>query len=391
MKQKNFFFFIGIFSTFFAITSFATVHDSDILTQTLHKSLGKIIDEKENLKYNIFGSIKGLTAAKIYKIDSKKFRLHLLRNANGKAQILIFDLPFEKFSELRNSVADRINIALKKHLHFERPLYPIKKSKWTESSTTKKIVLDDGSQLIATLKRAQHDTLIVQTLGKLQIPIPDINIEKVIDLRGKIYKGKFFRTDPNTSRLFFAPTGRKLKAKNGYFADYYIFFPTLAFGVTDFFSISGGVSLIPGTVSQLLYFAPKFTFQISPQMGFGTGFLYLAIPNEEHDINLGYIVTTIGSDQSSVTLGAGLPLTSSPDKSPILLIGGETQISNRVKLITENWIFTEEGTTILFSGGIRFFGERLAVDLAFISSKEAFRAGGFPFIPWVDFSVFLGK
>jgi hypothetical protein len=87
----------------------------------------------------------------------------------------------------------------------------------------------------------------------------------------------------------------------------------------------------------------------------------------------------------------GLPLTSDTDKNLLLLIGGETQVSNSAKLITENWIFTGGDGTILFSGGIRFFGETLAVDLALITTAEAFEGHGFPFIPWVDFSVFFGK
>jgi hypothetical protein len=106
---------------------------------------------------------------------------------------------------------------------------------------------------------------------------------------------------------------------------------------------------------------------------------------------LGYAVGTFGSNRSALTLGAALPLTSDDD-NPILLIGGEAQISNGAKLITENWIFTGDNTTLLFSGGVRFFGEKLAVDLALISSEEFFEGdNGFPFIPWVDFSVVFGK
>ncbi|NUM78245.1 hypothetical protein HUU40_28120, partial [candidate division KSB1 bacterium] len=58
-----------------------------------------------------------------------------------------------------------------------------------------------------------------------------------------------------------------------------------------------------------------------------------------------------------------------------------------------NWIFTgTDEPQVLFSGGVRFFGERLAVDLALFSSEEFFEAdSGFPFVPWVDFSVFFGR
>jgi hypothetical protein len=218
-----------------------------------------------------------------------------------------------------------------------------------------------------------------------------MQIVEVSDLQGEMRGGQLYRTDPNSTRLFLAPTGRGLKAGQGYFADYFLFFPTVAVGVTDFLALSGGVSLVPGAESQLAYFAPKLTFPISPQVGLSTGLLHLAIPEDTDDVTLGYAVGTFGNACNGLTLGAALPLNSNEDKNPVLLIGGEAQMSNSAKLITENWIFTGNTTTVLFSGGIRFFGEKLAVDIALIGSDELFEGQGFPFVPWVDFSVFFGK
>ena len=73
-----------------------------------------------------------------------------------------------------------------------------------------------------------------------------------------------------------------------------------------------------------------------------------------------------------------------------ILSCGEVQISNGVKLLTENWLLTSDEDLLLFSGGVRFFGEKLAVDLALVGSSDSFDQG-FPFVPWVDFSVFFGK
>ena len=98
----------------------------------------------------------------------------------------------------------------------------------------------------------------------------------------------------------------------------------------------------------------------------------------------------LGTETTGVTLGAGIPL-SGNSNHPVLLLGLETQISNSAKLLSENWFFTgDEGITIL-SGGIRFFGDRLAVDLAFLTNAEFWDEGGFPLIPYVGFSVFWGK
>ncbi len=53
-------------------------------------------------------------------------------------------------------------------------------------------------------------------------------------------EGKYWFPNPNATRLFFAPTARMLKKGEGYFADYFIFFPTFTFGVTNNFTLGGG-------------------------------------------------------------------------------------------------------------------------------------------------------
>ena len=45
------------------------------------------------------------------------------------------------------------------------------------------------------------------------------------------------------------------------------------------------------------------------------------------------------------------------------MIGGETRVSRRIKLITENWFFTGAGGDGLVTGGVRFIGDRLSADL----------------------------
>ncbi len=67
-----------------------------------------------------------------------------------------------------------------------------------------------------------------------------------------------------------------------------------------------------------------------------------------------------------------------------------------IQLLTENWWFVggegEDQSFLLLSGGFRFTGERLAVDLAFATSPEFFEEGvDFPFIPYVAFSVNFGR
>ena len=254
-----------------------------------------------------------------------------------------------------------------------------------------RFALHDGTQLHGLSIRAASDTLIVRTSGGLEIAVPDAQIARVDLLQGQIHEGEFRRSDPNGTRLLLSSTGRGLKRGQGYFADYYLFFPTLAVGVTNNLSVSGGVSIVPTAPSQLAYLGPKLAFEITPNVNLATGALHVMIPEESDDVTLGYAVGTFGSLRSAITLGAAIPLNKTLDDSPVLLIGGELQISNNAKLLTENWIFTHDNGMLIYSGGVRFFGERLAVDLAMIGTSEGFGDEGFPFVPWMDFSVFFGR
>ena len=46
---------------------------------------------------------------------------------------------------------------------------------------------------------------------------------------------------------------------------------------------------------------------------------------------------------------------------PVLMAGGEARLSRGVKLLSENWIFPQDGVVV--SAGPRFFGEHLTADL----------------------------
>jgi hypothetical protein len=352
--------------------------------------IGSVIDAQENFRYNVFGDIPGFTAARIVALSPVQADFLLIRNFENRAQALRIDIPASSFSQLHANLINRMRKEEKSEFDFA--LLPVEDSIWEEESTHKKVVLRDGSQLLGTLKKAQGDTLVIQTHGGLEIPVPSVSIVTISSSGGEAVYGRFFRADPNTSRLFFAPTGRRLQAGSGYFADYWIFFPTAAFGITNNFSFAGGMSLIPGADTQLFYFMPKLTFEVSETAGIGTGLMHMRIPEETGGFTLAYAVSTFGKPTGGVTIGAGTALGKNAGDVFILLVGGETQVSNSAKLITENWIFIGDNETFTaLSGGVRFFGDRLAVDLALITMIEAWGDNGFPFMPWVDFSVFWGK
>jgi hypothetical protein len=85
----------------------------------------------------------------------------------------------------------------------------------------------------------------LRTPSGVFVALPEAKIRDVQRSHVEISNGMFYRRDPNDTRLLFAPTGRGLRQGQGYFADYWIFFPTVAVGITDFFAVGGGMSIIP--------------------------------------------------------------------------------------------------------------------------------------------------
>lgn len=388
MKQN----LLGFISMlFFSLILYANAQtESKII---LHEKLGDVIDAAENEKYNFFGDIQGFEAAQLVSKPARALRFYVLRNFQNRAQLVMLDMRDQSAVQIRDKIDSRIENA-NTGTSFQDAVFPIKKAKWAEKSERKRIILTDGSQLLCTFSRAAADVLHVTTVSGIHVAVPVHLITSAHELDVSAGESTFYRSDPHATRLFFGPTARQLRAGQGYFADYYIFFPTLAIGATDYFAMAGGMSLLPGLelTSQLFYFMPKLTFNVSPQVGVGGGFMLMMFPEGEENISLAYGIATFGKPERALTFGVGVPAGANALSSPVVLAGGEIQISGSAKLITENWIFSGEDMPVILSGGVRFFGDRIAVDLALLTAPEAFAEGGeFPFLPWVDFSVVFGK
>ena len=205
----------------------------------------------------------------------------------------------------------------------------------------------------------------------------------------KVKKGSYWFPNPNTTRLYFAPTARTLKKGEGYFADYYIFFPSFAVGITDNITIGAGMSLIPGVSidEQVYFFTPKVGLKATEKMHIAAGALILKFPNIDDDdgpiVGILYGVTTFGSTDASLTAGLGFGFMDDEfaDK-PMVVIGGEKRISRRLSFVSENWILPGVDDVVI-SYGVRFFGEKLSVDLALVNvlNENAI----FPGVPYIDF------
>lgn len=246
-----------------------------------------------------------------------------------------------------------------------------------------RVTLKDGSLLIGQVLSENSDTVFFRSKGDIAISLPKISISKTEIVPEELDVLGFSFSDPNQSRLFFSPTAWTTPSGKVTFSDFELLFPFIGVGITDYFTLSGGFSLIPGVDNQVYYIAPKIKFVDVPNLKVSVGVIYGAVM--EYTAGIAYSVASIGNERANLSCGLGYGFAGSKmSKQPILMVGGELRTSNNLKLITENW-FTTEKDVSLMSAGIRFFGEHLSADFAFLF-PVAGSSDGIGFIPWLGFA-----
>lgn len=266
-------------------------------------------------------------------------------------------------------------------------------SQEVEQDLAVKVYLRDGSSLVGYIVSESDTTREFVTLSGIEISLRPYQIKKIINLKGVITNGSYIREDPNSTRLVFSATARPLKSGTGYVSLYELFFPFVAYGVGDIFTVAGGMTLFPGAETQLYYLAPKVTLVNSSNFQVAAGLLNAGVFGYSGNVGIVYTVTTIGSKTQAVTCGFGWGYAGKDRaNSPVVMLGGELQLSNSFKLLTENW-FPPYGSFPIFSFGVRFFGENLASDISAILlpiMDPDMDSNGIVFFPWMTIAYNFG-
>ncbi|HKR08600.1 MAG TPA: hypothetical protein VJS39_05380 [Gemmatimonadaceae bacterium] len=250
-----------------------------------------------------------------------------------------------------------------------------------DSAHTQILTLADGSKIFGRIESVSADTVTFQTqAGRLQLAIAQLRDVKTLAASDSSGREDWF-PNPNATRLFFAPTGQMLKQGEGYFSDYELFFPGIAYGVTDNLTIGGGVSLFPAAIEdQVYYFTPKIGISLSDMVHVAAG--ALVVGTREGTGGIYYGVGTFGNGNGSVTVGGGYGFAGGKIQAkPVGMVGGELRIADRVGIVTENYLLPVSQNNFLYSFGLRFFGEKLTTDLALVNVSGSGIIG----IPYVDF------
>lgn len=275
------------------------------------------------------------------------------------------------------------------------------------------LILNDGKTILGKLASKTESTLSILTknLGQITLSKSAIKTIKIIE-ESQIKNGQYLFPNPHPTRYFFGPSAIPLKKGEKYFQNAYLLSNSMQIGLSDEFSIGGGV-----VVPFLFYITPKFGKKISENVHVGGGILIASslISNLNLGVGVGYGSLTLGSHENNVTLNVGWGATkgdsydalSNTSKTswsfankPMFTFSGMTRISRRCMLVSENWIFAVYEYTYdaqmnangvksnyngVLSGGVRIMLEKSSFDFGILSPMGV--SSSFMGIPYIDYVI----
>lgn len=254
-----------------------------------------------------------------------------------------------------------------------------------------RIETNDGNEYIGEVigEDSLQLNILTQNLGKLSILKKNIiNREEIIN--SKFKDGKYWFENPQATRYFWSPNGFGLKPGEGYYQNIWILWNQFAFGISENFSIGGGIIplfLFDGAPTPV-FITPKFSIPVkNDKLNFGAGALLgTIIGEEESSFGIVYGLSTLGTRDNNVTIGLGYGFAGgSWASSPMINLNGMFRTGSRGYFITENYYI--DGTVVLTAGG-RWIIKRAALDFGLVIPTGA---GGIIAIPWLGFTVPLGN
>ena len=254
------------------------------------------------------------------------------------------------------------------------------------SDTIHEVRLGDGSVIFARVVELDEERVLFETVGGARLDVERTGIDGVRPARGQTVDGEFRTEDPGGTRLFFTSTGRSLERGESYIGTYVVVLPFAAVGITDRFTIVGGAPVLFGELEPF-YLGPKLQIIRQPEVQASIGTLAFFFDDEV--VGVAYAVGTFGDTDKA--LSAGIGYFYSGDEvlnEPAFMLGGETRVSRRIKLITENYVLPD-AVGVVLSGGVRIIGDRFNTE---VGAMGAFADGdGGCCVPLINFSYSFGR
>jgi hypothetical protein len=271
-----------------------------------------------------------------------------------------------------------------------------------------RLYLADGQELNATLLGENKDKYRVRIGSGAPFDIARAHVRAVEDADAPRSPENFFR-DPNLHRTFYAPTGFRLRAGEGYFSQKELVLSAFGFGVND------NVSVLVGTMAPLWFSPGLQNVLVGVLVGTDVGNVWhlaagvqgFGMPGQTvfgasspvpQGLGFAYGTATCGTPTLNATFSLGgaihnLNGTRTGAGALTIMVSAYWRVHPYVALETENWffpgipsgVFSVEPFMILNSFGLRVMNQNLAADLGVVRLP-----GTLTPIPWVDFTYAFG-
>ncbi len=265
--------------------------------------------------------------------------------------------------------------------------------KLPDSANLQILITKKGATLIGRIEKILGDEISFRTDSTDTVVfIPDIKSIAEVPFTS-IKNGKYWYPDPNASRLYLTPTARPLNKGEGYVSGYYIIAPLAAYGLTNNVSLAGGGTFLLSTQIGGLYVLSKFGISFGNFVSLAGGAAAAkAWGGESFSPALGaaFLLVTLGPPELSATLGGGYaaykgtnPGDTLFSTTPAFVVGSSIRILRKMAFVTENYLIQNWlNYSPIVTYGLRFFGEKVTLDVAFINTVgyDGF-SGKFPGLP----------
>jgi hypothetical protein len=268
-----------------------------------------------------------------------------------------------------------------------------------EVSRSYQVTLNDGSTISGKLLSITDTEVIIQsgTMGDIRLLKANIKTMTLISSINVKETGIWF-TNPNPSKYLLGNSAIPMEKNTGYYQNTWIFVNTFGYGITKNISISAGFEIISvlagGDGPYAFYVNPKASFKIANNFYAGGNILYAnTIRTVESFGGLATLngFATYGNNNNNITFAMGWGWADGNFSSkPVIIVSGMTRVSKRIGFVSENWIVPgindSGGYYGIYSYGIRFLGEKISVDLAFLNNPDIAKEIIIG-IPWLDFII----
>ncbi len=262
-------------------------------------------------------------------------------------------------------------------------------------TTAYRVELTNGNVLTGRLLFENEEIFAIHEDLLGEINIQKIYIKRIQDISSTpIVDGDYWFFNSQASRYFFSPAGYGIEKGTGYYQNVWVFFNQVIYGVTDNFTLGGGLVplfLFAGAPTPLWVTAKVSQPLNDNKVSFGAGGLAGTIVGENTSFGILYGISTIGTRDRNISLGMGWGFADGEfARYPTANVNFLYRFSSRGYLISENYYLDDGFDPIfLFSlGGRHILGGGTALDYGLLMPIADI--GDFVGIPWLGLTFPLG-